>query len=176
MVGLGSHFYCMDPRERDMALANYGFVNEGIAYHVISHQPDTSLLWQRLYRLSNASLGTYAYTTDFDEAETLRHSGYRTDQISNVLPKGTFSRSEYPYFWPFVAVQQAQGTVPLYHLVHPGSGDHFYTTDESEATAAARDRGYPQDHSHIITVFVVLPPQPARGLMPATEPMVRLVK
>lgn len=177
MPGIGDHFYCMDPMERDMATINGWYVNEGIACHVYPSYNVTSIgPWYNLIRLYNPITGDHFYTRDSTEADSaIRNSGYIREYLSNQK-RDTYQPEFYPFFNAYVASTQLPGTVALYRVFNPSNGDHFYSTNEAEIIDAAR-QGYIQEGiGPNIAGFVFDQEQLGANGKPVTLPLFRLYK
>ncbi|TDL15780.1 hypothetical protein BD410DRAFT_796054 [Rickenella mellea] len=88
---------------------------------------DTNLAFAFL-RGYNSVTGKHLYTTSFGEMVTaLQHSGYAFESTSAFV------------FHPQIP---STSTVPFFRLYNPTSGDHFFTTSESEVESAISNSGY----------------------------------
>jgi len=121
LVGLCSdHFYTTSVAERDNAVTNVGYTNEGIACYVFDLQaPGT----KPLFRLRNSNNGDHFYTTSVAEHDNAMNNLGYTDE-------GTAC---------YVFDSQVAGTTPLYRLLN--SCDHFYTTSKDEHDNAVANKG-----------------------------------
>jgi Neuraminidase-like domain/Repeat of unknown function (DUF5648)/Salmonella virulence plasmid 28.1kDa A protein len=77
----------------------------------------------RFYRLFNGT--DHFYTTSAAERDSAVDGGYLLEGVEGH---------------PFDDL--APGTVPLFRLVHPQTGDHFYTANEPEVSSAIQVSGY----------------------------------
>jgi hypothetical protein len=146
--GIGDHFYTTGALERDNAVANVGYRDEGIACYVFD-QPAAGTL--PLFRMVSANTGDHFYMTGTVERDNAAaYAGY--------IDEGTAC---------YVFDQPAAGTVPLYRAWNGGNGDHFYTTSVAEKDNAVAYAGY-SDEGVACYVF----DQQAAG----TVPFYRMVK
>ena len=131
---ISDHFYTTSAAGRDNAIADYGYVNEGIACYVL---PDGDPAGTPLYRLWSPKIGDHFYTTSAVERDNaIADYGYVNEGIvCYVLPDG-----------------DPAGT-PLYRLWNPMIGDHLYTTSAAERDNAIADYGYAYEHIAYVVVL-----------------------
>ena len=113
----GDHFYTISTAERDVAVREHGYENEGTACHVFG----TSILGSvPLHRLYNSRNGDHFYTiSDGERDDAVRYNRYRKE-------------GEACYVFP----TEQSASLPLYRLFKSSNGDHFYTTDVQERDLA----------------------------------------
>jgi len=162
-TGLGDHFYTTSVEERDRAMANFGYQDEGIACEVFSHVFDTppvpgTVPLFRLFKLDN---GDHFYTTSEAERDrALASFGYQDEGIACEVFSHVFDTPPVP------------GTVPLFRLFKLENGDHFYTTSGVERDRAIASFGY-QDEGIACEVFPHVFDTPSSS---GTVPFFRLLK
>jgi hypothetical protein len=134
--GNGDHFYTTDRGEANNAIRHLGYNDEGIACYVLASM-FTGIA--PLYRLYNPRTGDHFYTINQMEANNAAlHLGYHREGIAcYIFPPG---------------IRNVPFSVPFYRLYNPRTGDHFYTTDQSEADNAIRYLGY---HDEGIACYVL---------------------
>jgi hypothetical protein len=131
-IGVGDHFYTTSASERDNAVANLGYHNEGIACYVYSAMAKGRTPF---YRLLNSSNGGHFYTTSASERDNaVANFGYHNEGIAC-----------------YVYSVKAKGRIPFYRLLNSSNGDHFYTTSASERDNAVANFGY---HNEGIACYV----------------------
>lgn len=138
---VGDHFYTTNPGERNNAIAAAGYIEEPIACYVfekrpISFAPQANVIVP-FYRLYNQGNGNRIYTTSEAEKTNALTLGYQDDQSCYIFegrPSGCVSVAGYIFQNPKDGYAPPPGTVPLYRLYHPVTGDRFYTTSETERT------------------------------------------
>jgi hypothetical protein len=124
MRPIGDHFFTTSEGERDNAIANVGYLSEGIACWVPSVPQQVGRV--PFYRLFRDENGDHFYTTSAAERDNAIASfGY----VFEGVAADVFAGPE-------------QNTVPLHRLFHPGNGDHFYTTSGPERDNAVTTFGY----------------------------------
>lgn len=139
MRPVGDHFYTTSLPERDNAVHNLGYTDEGIAGWVLTAPAATSRI--PLYRLWSAAVSDHFYTISGAERDHAASLGYAYEGIAcDVLPVG-----------------DTDG-IQLYRVYHPESDDHFYTVSASERDNAVQNLGY-QDEG----VACHVPPSSAAG-------------
>ena len=124
------HFYTIDPAEKDNALANHGYVDDGIpvagfVFPEAQLFPSETVPLHRLYHSQN---GDHFYTIDAAEkSNAITTHGYTDEGIEAHV----FATPE-------------SGTAPFFRLWKPVAqgGDHFYTTDVVEKNTAISTHGY----------------------------------
>ncbi|MFA5992581.1 MAG: hypothetical protein WC796_02670 [Candidatus Pacearchaeota archaeon] len=119
----GDHFYTMSETEKNNAVANYGYSDEGIAAYIFDiWEPDTN----PLFRTYNPSTGDHFYTTDETEKNNaVANYGYSDEGTAGYIYNSAHG-----------------GLVPFYRTYSPSTGDHFYTTNENEKDYAVANYGY----------------------------------
>lgn len=119
-----AHLYTTSTAERDDAVANKGFQDEGICCAVpLPPSPSTPV---PLYRLLGTKRGDHFFTTSLTEVDSaVINNAYA--QEGNCC---------------FVYAGPVGGALPLYRLRQPGTGDRFYTLSASERDAAVAHSGY----------------------------------
>jgi hypothetical protein len=150
----GDHLYTTSVSERDSAIASFGYQSEGIAGYVFDSQaPGTT----PLFRLLNPKTGDHFYTTSVSERDSAIASfGYQSEGITCYV---------------FVFGAQAPGTIPLFRLLNPQTGHHFYTTSKAELEKAIASLGY-KDEGIACQVFGSGPSQ-VEGRVPGITTLVR---
>jgi predicted acylesterase/phospholipase RssA len=133
------HFYTTSRQERDRALLDFGYRDEGIACYVHPTRTGGSV---ELHRLFHPITGDHFYTTSAAERDNA--TGYRYEGIACFVHSGP-----------------SPSTVPLYRLYHPLNFDHFYTTSAAERDNAIRRVGF-NDEGIACHVF----PGPGPGRVP----------
>ena len=123
--GLGTHFFTIDPTERDIAISQLGFRLEGDAF--IGY-PTAVNGYVPVFRLYNVQSHQHFYTADASEATIVQTQlGYRMDGVG------------------FYASSQAGLNLhPVYRLLQQHTGEHFYTTSLSERSALASQGWNPE--------------------------------
>ncbi|MEN9303790.1 MAG: hypothetical protein RL264_2219 [Bacteroidota bacterium] len=113
------HFYTVSLSERDNAIANLGYQNEGVACNVYRINIAGT---NPFYRLWNGT--DHFYTTSESERDNaIANCGYQSEGIAC-----------------YVYLSQIVGTIPLFRLWN--GTDHFYTTSSSERDNATTNLGY----------------------------------
>ena len=119
----GHHFYTISASERDNAIAQYGYLSEGIGAYVFASQIAGST---PLYRLYQPTYAIFFYTISASERDNaIAQYGYQSNGIA-----------------AYVFASQVAGTIPLYRLYNPKTGDFFYTASASERDSAIAQNGY----------------------------------
>ena len=137
-----THFYTSDPNERQNAINNLGFHDEGIACYVYGAPPPGPA---PLYRAYHPTTEAHFYTMSLPERDNATNtSGYVGEGIAC-----------------YIYGQQQPGAVPLYRAFQPASDDHFYTTSLAEHNNAVQHLGYNDEG---VTGHVM--PGPASGVIP----------
>ncbi|SRR6266567_3013834 len=80
-AGTGDHFYTISASERDYAVSEAGYNDEGTACFVYMFGGDNELL-----RLYNPTSGDHFYTTSQDEDSSASFQGYRHEEVACMLP------------------------------------------------------------------------------------------
>jgi hypothetical protein len=138
--GSGDHFYTTSAEERDFAIVEYGFTNEGTACHVYGSQ---ALGTAPLYRTfaSNTFSGDHFYTMSAAERDyAVTDHGHLDEGIAC-----------------YVYGSQVANTVPLYRLFNSHNDDHFYTTSAPERDNAITEYQFLYEG---IACYVYEAPQP----------------
>jgi hypothetical protein len=118
-----SHFYTADSNERNNAIQNLRFSDEGIACYLFSTQVPGSA---PLFRAWHPPTGAHLYTMNVAERDRATTTlGYVAEGITGYIYGG-----------------QQPGTNPLYRAYQPTSDDHFYTADQGEHNHAVQQLGY----------------------------------
>lgn len=143
------HFYTDSATERDSAITDYYYHDEGVAGFVY---PDEAAGTVPLYRFRDTTNGHRIYTISNAERDDL-----------NTDPDRKFA---YEGVTCHVYPAAAEGTVPLHRLHNTSSGDRLYTvSDQERATALASgdylDEG---DTGHIYPPDPAPPAQDAEGV------------
>src|SRR6266508_3990202 len=124
MRPVGDHFYTPSTAERDNAVANLGYVDEGVACWapvILQGVGRTGF-----FRLFSPASGDHFYTTSAPERDNaVANLGYINEGIAcDVLGAA------------------GAGTTSLFRAFSPAGGDHFYTTDVAERDNAVVNLGY----------------------------------
>ena len=114
----GEHFYTTDPAEAGSAVSGGGYTSE---------QPDA---W-RLARTNQP--GTVPFFRCNNKGLHLYTADAQCEYFGPTTNEGLFG---------YIFSSAAAGTVPLYRSFNPTTGDHFYTTTETEAKNAQANIGY----------------------------------
>jgi hypothetical protein len=142
-----AHLYTADANERQNAIQNLGFTDEGIACYVFtSPAPGPA----PLYRAYHPTTGAHFYTMSIAERDNAtNHLGYSAEGIACYIwgPPGT-------------------GSLPLYRAYRGASDDHFYTTNAAEMQNAVQHLGYSNEG---IVGYVV-------GAVAGAAPLFRMFK
>ena len=128
-----AHFYTADSNERNNAIQNLRFSDEGIACYVFSTQVPGSA---PLFRAWHPTTGAHLYTMDAAEWHRATTTlGYVAEGITGYIYGG-----------------QQSGAIPLYRAYRPttifqqpASDDHFYTVDQAEHIRAVQQMGYSEE-------------------------------
>ena len=117
------HFYTKSATEHASSISQSGYVDEGIACHVLHIKTKGALA---LLRAFNPSSGDHFYTTSQPElANAVAQLGYvAEDSGCFVLPK------------------KGSVIVPFLRAYNAKTGDHFYTTSVAEMSNAVAKGGY----------------------------------
>jgi hypothetical protein len=138
----GDHFYMTSDTERDAAIANYGYQGEGEACFVYPGSSSGTTPFYRLFRPT----GDHFYTTSLSERDNAIAVGYQSENLAcYVFP---------PEGGPV-------GTEKLFRWYNQASGDHLYTTNQSEQ---------PQGYASEGTACFVYPPDEGPA---GTQPLYR---
>jgi len=122
------HLYTTDDKEAEYARMHYGYKREGVACRVYPSNEKDINDTIAFYRLYNPKVDDHFYTTNKSEANyAVSHYGYTYEGVACYV----YATNDYPY-----------GSVPFYRLYKSGTGDHFYTTDSTEAANAVSKYGY----------------------------------
>jgi hypothetical protein len=121
-----SFFYTADSNERNNAIQNLHFSDEGIVCYVFSTQVPGSA---PLFRAWHPTTGAHLYTMNAAERDRATTTlGYVAEGISGYIYGG-----------------QQSGAIPLYRAYQPPSDDHFYTADQAEHSRAVQQMGYNEE-------------------------------
>jgi hypothetical protein len=138
----GDHFYLTSDTERDAAIANYGYQGENDACFVYPGSSSGTTPFYRLFRPT----GDHFYTTSLTERDNAMAVGYQSENLAcYVYPPGGGQ----------------VGTEKLFRWYSQASGDHLYTTNQSEQ---------PQGYTSEGVACFVYPPQ---GGPAGTQPLYR---
>jgi hypothetical protein len=128
---MGKHFYTTDANEATRAIQS-GKVLEGIACCVLPVTSDPQPPVVPLLRLYKGSIDDHFYTTDQAEADrAVQQDGYTFELVACDA---------------FDPNQPPAGTVPLFRVFNPQSGEHFYTADPNELSNVTQN-GFQQEPS-----------------------------
>ncbi|MFZ2976084.1 MAG: SpoIID/LytB domain-containing protein [Candidatus Moraniibacteriota bacterium] len=141
----GDHFYTASENERNSLNNNpqWGYTGEGIAFYVFDTQLATT---SPVYRFYAPSTGDHFYTASESEKNKLTLSPvyrfyapstgdhfYTASENEKSIVTNTSQSGYLPEGIAFYAyTTQFNGTVPVYRFYASSTGDHFYTTSESE--------------------------------------------
>jgi hypothetical protein len=125
--GTKEHLYTTDFNEYNV-LGTRGWVQEGVAYKMLTNGAHNSVATVPLFRLYHPGILQHHWTTDSNEAVTL--GGYTA-----WFYEGTIG-----YLLP----TQVTGSVPLYRMALANPPLHLWTTDLNEYTVLAT-RGWVQE-------------------------------
>lgn len=124
------HFYTTSDSERDGAIKNFGYQQEGTACFVFPPtiaQPPGTVRWHRLY-LGGKQHNHFYTTSDSERDGASQKFGYKKEGTACFV---------YPPDKP-----QPPNTIPLFRLYSNSQIDHFYTTSETERDLAVKKHGY----------------------------------
>lgn len=123
----GTHFYTVDPGERDNVIANLGWLYsyEGPAYNAYRTEQVNTI---PLYRFYNMDTGTHFYTADEAEAENV---------IINLDWLYEFEGEAY-----FICDSGGLATQSAYRFYNRRNGVHFYTATEHERNQVIANLGW----------------------------------
>jgi hypothetical protein len=126
------HFYTADAAERQSALANDNYLDEGIACYIFKEEVYGTAEFFRLY---NPGATDHFYTTDAEEKASALAAGYQDEgSVGYIFP--TLGAAK------VTIVNAVDVLVPLYRVFNPEKTDHFYTTDVAERDSALATGGY----------------------------------
>lgn len=109
------HFYTID---RNFANGTNGYAEEnGAAWYTYSYNADGTTPWMRAW--NGEPVNNHYYTWKIPDLQAAAAFGWQYE--------GAEGR---------VSVDQKPGTIPLYHVYHPGINDHLYSTDLGEMWGA----------------------------------------
>src|SRR5438132_752347 len=100
-MGYPDHLYTTDALERDLAISDYGYVDEAISCYIYN-TPTAGAV--QLYRLS--AEGRHIYTASLLERDLAVNGHWGTPWTLENMPM-------------FILEMQAPGTVPLYRVANP---------------------------------------------------------
>jgi len=119
----GDHFYTTSQSERNNAIENLGYQDEGIEWIAFDEQRRGTTA---VYRLYSSEQGDHFYTTSASERDNAANNlGYRKEGVLC-----------------YVYDRNRGFNDPVYRLYSGSQGDHFYTTSSSERDNAVRNLGY----------------------------------
>jgi hypothetical protein len=163
--GNGDHFYTTSAAERDGAIQNAGYADEGVACYVYANPASNTT---PLFRLFNPANGDHFYTTSgLERDNAVQNGGYINEGIAchvfNVQ-QGPPTVALFRLLKRFgarvrlhlktvqdhidegvachVFANPAPDTTPLYRLYSARVNDHFYTTSAAERDGAIQNVGY----------------------------------
>ena len=88
---IGDHFYTTSAKERERAISNYGYKNEGTACYVYKTKAKNSIPFYRLYNRAN---GDHFYSTSAEERDrAISKYGYRSEHIACFVFKNEIKDS-----------------------------------------------------------------------------------
>jgi len=118
------HFYTTSESEKNNAVQNLGYRDEGIEWYSPDRQVAGTTPLYRLYK--GGENANHFYTTNADERDNAANNlGYRKEGTEGYL---------------FTSPSPA--LVPVYRLYRGRDDDHFYTTSKAERDNAATNLGY----------------------------------
>lgn len=142
------HFYTTSDAEKNALINNpqWGYAYEGVAFYVYADQADGT---SAVYRFYNASTGDHFYTASEDEKNSISLSPiyrflnpatgnhfFTASEFEKSIIANT-SKSGYLFegiaFYAFTT--DVSGSTPVYRSYNSTTGDHFYTTSDSERNA-----------------------------------------
>ena len=133
---MATHFYTTSAAERDNAIHNLGFRDEGVACYVFTGPAAGPA---PLYRAYHGPTDAHFYTMSLAEMDNATNRlGYAAEGVACDI------------FGP-----QHAGAVPLYRAYRAASDDHFYTTNAAELANAVQHLGY---HAEGVTGYVFAAP------------------
>jgi hypothetical protein len=134
----GDHFYTTSLQERDNAIQTYKYVGEGIACYVFDQQTPESA---PLYRLLNRQTGDHFYTTSGVERDNaVANLGFADEGIACYVL--TAPQPNAAPLYRLRRISDPGAPVPLFRLLKPTNGDHFYTVSAAEQNSAVSVFGY----------------------------------
>jgi hypothetical protein len=163
--GNGDHFYTTSVAERDGAIQNAGYADEGVACYVYANPASNTT---PLFRLFNPANGDHFYTTSgLERDNAVQNGGYINEGIAchvfNVQ-QGPPTVALFRLLKRFgarvrlhlktvqdhidegvachVFANPTPATTPLYRVYSAGVDDHFYTTSAAERDGAIQNLGY----------------------------------
>lgn len=128
----GIHLYTTSVSERDNAIIEDKYVDEGVACYFYSQAIVGTIPLYRLYKDNN-----YLYTTSASERDSAIDQDYANDGVAG-----------------YVYSQAIAGAIPLYRLNK--LADHFYTTSISERDSAVTRYGYVYKGIACYVLFIVI--------------------
>ena len=145
----GDHFYTASAAEKNALQNNpqWGYVYEGTAFYVFESQADGT---SPVYRFFNASNGDHFYTASVSEKNSITLSPvYRfynpasgdhfytaSDAEKNIVANTSYSGYLFEGIAFYAYASQVNGSVPVYRSFNGTTGDHFYTTSNTEKDAS----------------------------------------
>lgn len=123
------HFYTISNAEKERAIHDLGYIDEGIACYVYSADAPKR---RPLYRLWNNIACDHFYTLSKKERDAaIKHYGYSDEGVACHVPMAS-----------------VPCTIPLFRLFHAAMQDHFYGTSEIECQDRISD-GYTLENRSI---------------------------
>jgi len=123
-----NHFYTTNKSEKEKAVRNLGYRDEGIEWYAFNQQVAGTTPLYRLY-FPNDEHENHFYTTSKSERDNAhRNLGYRKEGVEGFLFK-----------------ESSPVLSPVYRLYRGRDNDHFYTTSKSERDNAHRNLGYKKE-------------------------------
>jgi len=139
LYGQSHHFYTTNKAERDSAIQNANYVDEGVAGWVMPEKvPGTVALWRYVKEIPN--YGTrHFYASNSVSRNAAVNDGYKSEGICCwVSEKG--EDSTLPFLHLYLApkpLSQAKS-----NAINAGGDDHLYTTNTKEKFDAINKWGY----------------------------------
>jgi predicted acylesterase/phospholipase RssA len=112
---LHDHLYTTSAIERELAVRQHDYVDEGVACYVPAQAAQGTV---QLFRMTRA--GQHFYTRSATERDAARPLGFQSED----MPCQLFDQESLP------------GLVPLYRISEPGTNQHLYTTSILERDIA----------------------------------------
>jgi len=145
---LTDHLNTISSQERDYAIREIGYIDDGVVGYVYGSQVENSA---PLFRLWSDEAKDHFYTTSVQERdEAIASYGYADEGIICYL-----------------FASPRSNTVPVYRLWNPFNKDHLYTTSEGERRFVSEALGYEDEG---IAGYILAFPAPG------TTPMYRLFR
>lgn len=125
--GVQDHFYTTNKSEKDNAVRNLGYRDEGVEWWAFNQEVAGTKPLYRLYK--GGDNGNHFYTSSASERDNAhRNLGYKKEGVEGYLFK-----------------ENAPVLSPVYRLYRGRDNDHFYTTSKSERDNAHRNLGYQKE-------------------------------